>query len=194
MVAQWSGLLVKRSGFQASAPPSCRGWALEQSPSPFVLKERCNMANPARCTQSHNKVGYAKKRISLHSTVCVWQKLSISKISKNYTGKKKKKITKRTRQCESLCSDHLPGACLGRQPESGGPHGSPLCLPAGSSVLGHTPGSKKRHPIRDRQKEADMRNEKQNPLWSGLQNMTSLNSIQFDLYSSFYSIHSHKAD
>lgn len=58
-----------------------------------------------------------------------------------------------------MCSDHLPEAYQGRQPESGDPHGSPLCLPAGFSVLGHRPGSKKRHPVKESEKETDMRNE-----------------------------------
>lgn len=60
------------------------------------------------------------------------------------------------------CSDYLPGAYQGHQPGNGGPHGFPLCLPAGSSVLDHTPKSKKRHPVKEKQKETGMRYKEQN--------------------------------
>lgn len=71
------------------------------------------------------------------------------------------KIATWTCQCVRVHSDHLLGAYQGHQPESGGPHGSPLCLPAGSSVLGHTPRSKKRHPVRESEKETDVRHGEQ---------------------------------
>lgn len=58
--------------------------------------------------------------------------------------------------CVRVYTDHLLGAYQGRQPESEDPHGSPLCLPAGSSVLGRTPRNKKRHPVNKRERDTSM--------------------------------------